>query len=208
MSVSPEGGVTSGKIIYPFHPGYISGNWYNPLGAITVSGVSGNPAINTIKSFPFVCPSPVSITTVACRVVVDSAGTNVQFAIYSANPTTLKPTGNPLSSTASLLLTGTAGTNPSVAYSNAVDMKAGNLYWFACNIDSNTPTFATACGGFSMLPALIGSSTQTNNFAGAGVTWTGYSTAQTFGTWPDLTAASFTDVTSSSIIPFINFKVA
>jgi len=182
------------------HPGYIVNNWYLPY-ALTSFVASIAPGANSIRLFPAFIKHRVTISALGLRVATLSAGGNVQVAIYANNPATGRPTGTALVSTASMSTAAVANVNAAAS----VQLEPG-LYWFATNCDNGTATFAGAAASTVYVGAVIGSATQGNDLLGT-QTLLGLSVAQTFGTWPDLTSASFTEVLTSGSVPLPQFKV-
>jgi hypothetical protein len=178
-------------------PGYIVGNWYMPT--IGVGGGAA-PGAGSIRLYPGYIKQLVTINSLGFRISTGSAGGNVQAAIYANNPATGRPIGNPLASTASMSTTSTGSVNATVS----IQLQPG-LYWWASNCDNGTAVFVSASGAFSPLSFMIGNSAQAVDLT-AVAGFVGTSVTQTFGTWPDLTSASFSDFTSNSA-PIVQFKV-
>lgn len=185
------------------HPGFISGNWYNPVGQRIFSS-AGNPGINTIFFTPFPCPIDVSLQKLGFRVGGTAAVGNIQAAVYASNPLTLKPTGNALVATASM---STAAANTNINSAAVVTLRANQLYWMAENIDNATAVFLTVSPITSDSGNTIGSSSQVNLGGSLTNNMVGYSFAQTFGTWPDMTGQTVADSTSTSI-PIVQMQIA
>jgi hypothetical protein len=134
------------------------------------------------------------------RISTLSGGGNVQCAIYANNPATGRPTGNALVSTASITTASTGSVNATAS----VQLEEG-LYWFATNCDNATAVFVTLTVDSISISQMIGSATQ-GNCLGAGQTITGVTATQTFGTWPSLTSATFTEDTTQNS-PLVQFQV-
>ena len=184
------------------HPGYVPGNWYLPLG-ITASFSTGvAPGNGSIRLALGYIDRPVAINALGGRIQTVSASGNWQAAIYAADPTTKRPTGAALAATPSMATGAAASVNGAVN----VTLQPG-FYWFASNCD-NAVAIPTMISSASPVQAqLVGSPTQANDMLSNNGFISGLSVAQAFGTWPDLTAASFTEVVASSI-PVVQFKVA
>lgn len=179
------------------HPGYIVGNWYIPPGIRAFSSGAA-PGAGSIRLLPDYIKERITINALGVRINTLSAAGNVQAAIYANNPLTNRPTGAALTSTASM----TTGSVANVNASASMQLEPG-LYWFATNCDNGTAVFTSPASYAAS--STVGSPTQTNTLVGnQGLV--GVSTPQTFGTWPDLTSATFTDVNASSI-PVVQFKI-
>lgn len=184
----------------PPFPAYIAGNYYLPPGVTVGAGTA--PPVNTIRCVPFQIFQPVTIQAIGTRITTLSASGNVQFAIYANNAATGRPTGTALGATGSLSTTLTGVFSAAPAGGNFT-LQPGT-YWSAVNQDNSTAAYRTNATGQSFTTALIGTATEasiTNASTSAALT---ISTAQTFGTWPDLTGASFTETTAlgSAMIHF------
>jgi len=185
-------------------PIYVAGNWYTGLmpseSSIAVGAV---PGANSIRLHPFFVTNTITINALGVRLTTLAAGGNIQCAIYANNAATGRPTGTALASTASITTAATGNVNAAVN----VQLTPG-MYWQATNMDNGTAT-AVAFSGTSLAGAsIIGSATQANSIAAGPGTFVGLGVSQTFGTWPDLTAASFTEQVSVTTIPVVQFKVA
>ena len=187
------------------HPGYVSGNFYH--GNTGVSLAAGAAlATNTMRLIPFVLKARVSISEVAFRITTLAAAGNIQFAIYANNPATGRPTGNPLATTGSQT---TAATGPfSVALTGGPITFEAGVYWFAVNSDNSTVVCQVYAAAQVVAGYMIGSATLSDVTGAATTGVMALSVAsQTFGTWGDLTSATFTRIgTGSYCAPII--KVA
>lgn len=176
------------------HPGYVAGRWYQPIDG-TVSGGSAIPA-STVRAIPFVLVRPVMITNLGTRINTAASGGNIQLAIYGAHATTFAPTGAALASTGSISTTST-GTVSAAITQTSVLLQPG-LYWMAVNADATaggTVICQTQGAASSNMSAKIGSTTLANIASGAGTASIAYTVTQTFGSWPDLTGASLSEIT-------------
>ena len=194
----------NGNILNPAkHPGYTVNNWYVPLNYDTTANGAATTT-NSIRLYPGYVAQTLTISNLGGRVITPQTSSNIQFAIY-ANGSGNKPTGNALVSTASMAGT-VAGTISSAA---SVQLPTG-LYWFAGNTDTAgivlTALSSSTTG--SLMNSLIGSATQGNVLGSSSGTLVGYTFAQTFGTWPNLTGQTFGE--SNGVAPYygIEFQVA
>lgn len=181
------------------HPGYIAGNWYTPYG-VAIDAGGANPGANSIRLFPAYIKERITISSLGVRVLTLSAGGNVQAAIYANNPATGRPIGNPLASTSSMSTAAVASVNAAVS----VQVEPG-LYWFATCMDNATAALAVASSNSLYGSSLIGSATQANCLASGGLI--GLSVAGTFGTWPNMTSASFTELNQSGAMGLVQFQI-
>jgi len=190
------------------HPGYISGNWYHGNTGVALANGAALTA-NTVRMIPFVFKTRVTISALATRITTASSGGNIQLAIYDHNSATGFPTGLARATTASISTTAT-GPQPSTGaplVAGDTTFEAG-IYWLAVNSDNST----VICQVYSTAQVVAGymiGSPALSDVTGAGTTGTlALSVAtQTFGTWNDLTSATFTRIGSNGYtIPI--FKVA
>jgi hypothetical protein len=185
------------------HPGYIAGNWYVPAG-YTLTSSGATPAINSIRAYPGLIRGRITISNLGSRVITNVAASNAQLAIYANNPATGRPTGVALASTASLSCAAASTISGAVS----VQLEPG-LYWFCGNVDTATLTFTvqdTSTSG--IMGSTIGSATQGNAFGTGSGSLDGLSVNQTFGTWPDLTSASFNELSGQASVIGVEFQVA
>lgn len=187
--------------LYARRPRYVAGRRYVPAGpSITAAGVA--PGAGSIRLFPGIIEDTITLSALGLRIGIVSAGGNAAAAIYGYDPTTLLPTGLPVSSSANISTASVAN-----IFAAASGQLISNLYWFASNMDNGTAA-ATSVGvnDLSMLQ-LIGGSADADLGANSLV---GLSTPATFGTWPDLTGltvgSGFTEVIAVATIPIVEFK--
>lgn len=178
-------------------PRYISQRYYLAQGPQTAS-VGAAPGANSIRLYPGYIPQKTTIDRLLVRVNTGNAG-NIQAAIYAADPSTYLPIGPALTSTASMDTSAAASVNAAAS----CIMQPG-VYWFATNCDNGSAVMAAIGAGSNYYAQVIGLTTST--MGGSGAMSQGYSFAQTFGTWPDLTGQSLVGVVASTI-PMVEFKV-
>lgn len=181
------------------HPGYIANNWYTQLQAYG-STTGSAPGLGSIRIYPGYIAERVTISALGLRVGTLSAGGNVQAAVYANNAATGRPTGSALVSTASMSTASTGSVNAAVS----LQIEPG-LYWWASNCDNGTAVFESLSTTAPSLSAMIGSATQGNALPSPRGSLA-LSVAQAFGTWPDLTSASFTELLTATV-PIVQFKV-
>jgi hypothetical protein len=182
--------------------GPVVGNWYIPIGCGSI-GAGTAPGANSIRLKLVYFPVQITIDTLGLNISTLGAAANVQAAIYAHNPTTGRPTGTALVSTASMSTAATGVVN------SAASLQLGpGFYWTATNTDSVGAVFrADSAATFTFMSMFLGSATQLTDL-GSSVGLGGLSVAQTFNTWPDLTSASFTELTTSTAVPIVQYKVA
>lgn len=188
------------------HPGYVAGRFYWANNGISIAAglINGQ---NTIKLLPFMLEKPITVSDLATRVNTLAVAGNIQIAIYAADPITKMPTGNALGATGNISTTTISVVSAAIAGGNIV-LAAGQVYWAAVNAD-NATVITTGPGMTGILAGyFIGTTTLATLQSAATSASLCYSVAQAFGTWPSLTAASFTEVTTAMGGPVIALKAA
>lgn len=180
-------------------PGYVANNWYAPFNGVLANGTA--VAANVMRAIPWVPKSRVTLSALGVRVTTGAASGNCQMAVYASDPTTKKPTGTALLSTASISVASTGSFNAT----GSASFSPGVLYWLILNSDNATAVFETLSQGSMVLAEMMGGSTQSSSMTT--VAFTGYSSAQTFGTWPDVTAFTWAEQASTTQA-MIQLKVA
>lgn len=193
------------KIANGIFPGYISGNYYDFMDEATMNGAG---AVNgSLFLYPFMIKEKVTISALAARVTTLSAvggGLDVvMIGIYAHKASTGRPIGNPLASVTGLSTTAVAGIS-GVLGSN-VTLEPG-IYWAAGQAANSTVRMASVINTGKLMLNFIGSATLSNVMAASGYMLT---TSNTYGTFPDLTSAAFTESINGSPQAFrIGGKVA
>lgn len=185
------------------NPGYIVGNWYLPVGITSTAG-GGNGGSGTLRLTPGYIKERITISNLGVRVSTLFSTGNVQAAIYANNPATGRPTGSALVSTASMSTTLVAN----VSAAASLQLEPG-LYWFATCLDNATASLVAVSATITASSATIGSAIAN----GAGVLTTtsgltGVNVAGSFGTWPNLTSATFNESAGSAGYGVVVFQVA
>lgn len=181
----------------PFsHPGFVSGQYYNLYGGSS-NVVSATSHASSITLIPFIAPARVTISALQIAVITTSAAGNVMAGIYATNPTTRRPTGNPVASVTGMSTT--TGAVVSSALGSNVTLEAG-LYWAATEADNATARIMSLSASSGYLASLFGCGTLANlfNIGGTNV-GLAYKVTNTYGTFPDLTAVTPTESTSSAV---------
>lgn len=200
MSISRAIALTDINNLLVDHPGYVVNRWYTPVitGHVTGGNASGT---GNLVIVPGRLRQLITLSALGVRISTANAG-NVQAAIYAHDPATGKPTGTALASTASMSTASAAAVNAAVSI-----QLSPSLYWWAINIDNATAALTSMSIISLGMSQQIGSATQANLTTGA-AGLNAYYVAQTFGTWPDLTSASFTELNTANWAPVVQFKVA
>ena len=164
---------------------YASGYWICPhYGTL---GAGAAMVANTIYLYPFTVRRAVTVGELGARVTTAVAASSVQLAIYASAAG--EPDGAPLASTVSL-----SGATATTISDDVTDfnLAENTTYWMAVNANAAI-TLQHLTGSAQLAAAFtIGAPTLANISAGT-ITGGGWRTvAQTFGTWPTLTAGATT----------------
>lgn len=184
----------------------IASTWWLPFGLPT--GTSTAVPQNIIGLIPFPVPVAMTLSDLGARVVATAAAGNFQLAIYANNPVTNRPTGNALGSTGSLSTTSAANVSQG---SLSIPLVVPGLYWWAVNVDvlaNNVVTFTSLSATAPWTAPLVGAGSEALLQGGGASLQSFFTTPQTFGTWPDLTGATFTEVAAACRAPIIHMKIA
>ena len=189
------------------HPGYKSSVWYLPSGPFVAPAASGGPTAATAYCSPGQIGGNSAVTITALGIRITTLGSsNIQLAIYNDNASSPHRPGTLIDSTPNIVDTSAAPVSGSL---NATHQINPGWYWFCIQTNDATVRYlAHSNSQDTLMPVFIGSSTL-GNVVAAGVSNTtgGVSTTTGvtgFGTWPDFTAATFTEV--GNIGPSIAFQ--
>lgn len=179
-------------------PAYVAGRYYLPSG-LSTPFQSGSNGANSIRCTTAYFRGQAHLDVLGVSVAVTAASGNVQAAIYAINAATGLPTGTALATTGNLstaaqnAVTGTVNGGTPVLLGSAIN--AYTLYAFCTNMDATagpTAQINATQNNAANISADLGASTATLAAAGNQAGLGSWSVSQAFGTWPDLTAASFT----------------
>ena len=193
----------------PMGPGYLVGPLYVPWYSTTqTTGTVAQSATvtycypNWIANInPPSASNPAgtgsgTIGTISINITTLSAGGNTQVALYNNNPATGQP-GTLVASTASM---STAATGAVSSALNA-SVSQGEYWW--CQQSDNTTVRYTVYSA-SLARAFMNGVTSVASITGN--TYAGLSTPSTFGTWPNLSAATFTQTAAIAAAVFFPFS--
>ena len=174
---APAGGAANNQ--------YANNNWISPSLGTLGAGASSNA--NNIYLYPFTVQRSITVSELGARVTTGVAASSVQLAIYASAAG--EPDGAPLASTVSL-----SGVTATTISDNVTDFNLSEktVYWMAINA-SAAITMQHLTGAAQLAAAyVIGAPTLANISAAAANSGGWRSVAQTFGTWPTLTAGATT----------------
>jgi hypothetical protein len=170
---------------------YAVGNWVNPYDGAAVAGSA--LTASTIALYPFIFRRTATVDNLGARVTTVAAGSNVQLAIYDSDSNN-KVTGLPLGATGNLSGATATTVNASVT---AFTIEAGQIYWMAMN-SSGTPVMLAPSALSTHMSNILGGPALADALGTATNSLVLRTVAQTFGTWPDLTAVTPTVVSASA----------
>jgi hypothetical protein len=197
QTISASGGGGGGS-----NNSYAIGRYFTPFDGRGVAG-SANTA-NTISFVPFTVKRGGTVTEIYARVNTVLAGSSFQLAVYAMGANG-DPTGPPIGATASMSSAAVAGVADTLA--TAFDLAANTPYFLAVNVNSGTSIAFIALAGENFYPwTVCGPSSITGFNPGVGNTCFNYTLSHTFGTWPNVTGATFGTVFGNSRVPVALFK--
>ena len=171
---------------------YAVGNWIAPFeGGVSTTG--STLTANTIALYAFTVRRSITVDNLGARVGTVAASSNVQLAIYGSDSSN-KITGTALAATGNL--SGATATSVSASVT-AFTLQAGLIYWMAIN-SSGTPAMYGPGTTNTYQNSILGGSALVDALGATTFTLTLRTVAQTFGTWPDLTATTPTVVSGSA----------
>jgi hypothetical protein len=151
----------------------------------TGAGVSGGIA----TLVPFIPKVTCTVNSLSARVTTGVASSLVQLMIYETTGNSPQPT-NCVGATAATLSGATAAVIEGAVTS--FTLTAGRVYWMGSNASTNGVVYASLVATSTSTMALIGASSAANAFVSATGTTVAYTTPITFGTTPNLAAATLT----------------
>lgn len=159
--------------------------WYaSNLSGILAAGTA--MAVNTVRMVPFIVRETCTISQLGVRITTLGAG-SIDLAIYASNPATGLPTGLPLQTAPPIPTNATGPFSASLVA--PVQLQPG-LYWLASNTNNATAVYQNQGAASPFLAHLLGAPTLAGISASATSSISHLSYAQTYGTWPDVTAAT------------------
>jgi hypothetical protein len=181
---------------------YAIGRYFTPFDGRIISG-SANTA-NTISLIPFTVKRGGTVTEIYARVQTAAAGSLFQLAVYAMGANG-DPTGLPIGATASM--SSAAGAGVADTLTTTFDLAANTPYYLAVNVNSGTTVaFAALAGEISYPWTVCGPSSLTGFNPGLGTACFNNTLSHTFGTWPNVTGATFGTVFGASRVPVALFK--
>jgi hypothetical protein len=155
---------------------------------------------NSLKLMPFLISNSTTISDLGCRITAAASGGFLRLGIYASGTNNL-PTGNPKAVTIDISTTSTGSISQDITGAD-VPLQAG-LYWMAVILDataSATTTLQTLASATINHGYVIGSTTLANvtqSSTNAALSLS-FDNTGAYGTWPDLTSASFVESTSQA----------
>ena len=173
---------------------YALGKQFTPFLGVVAAG-TGNSA-NVISLIPFEVKRSGSVAEMSARVSTVVAGSLFQLAVYAMGSNG-EPTGTPLGSTASM--SGAAAALVSDTLATNFNLVADTPYFLAVNVNTGTTLAFAALSLASTYPMTVCGPSSVSGINNAGACFNYSIAGQTFGTWPDLTGATFTTAIVSRV---------
>lgn len=176
-------------------PDYVAGRWY-PMAAATASSAGVAAASGTLRLVPFTIRRPITVSDLGARVTTVGLG-SFQLGLYANDADTMRPTGAVLARTGGILTTSLAAVSGDITGDNVA--LAPGVYWAGVNVDATSAAavFTAINASVSLYGTLMGSATLANVSSAASVTTISLTTPMAYDTWSDITAATFTEVTTA-----------
>jgi hypothetical protein len=174
---APAGGAANNQ--------YANTYWISPL--LGTLGAGAAMVANTIYLYPFTVQRSITVSELGARVTTGVAASSVQLAIYASSAG--EPDGAPLAASVSL-----SGVTATTISDNVTDFNLSEktVYWMATNANAAITMQHLTGTGTVIAAYVIGTPTLANISAGGTSSGGWRSVAQTFGTWPTLTAGGTT----------------
>lgn len=208
LGVAPDGTPVLSPLLGTILQRHVAGRWYHAAQMATSSGAA--MTTGNARLVPFFLLETITISDLGCRIQTAASGGNLALAIYASDATTQYPTGTPVASTGSISTTSSGPVSADITGAD-VQLTPG-LYWMAVSVDATASSVVTTTAqsnSFTWMTFLLGSTVLSRlSSGGSGSVSMHLETAMTFGTWPNLTAASFTEIANSQASTLIQFKVA
>ena len=186
------------------HPGYRTGTWFSP---IPYAGYAAGAALvqDSARFIPFVLEQAITISDLGTRITTLHAANNIQLAIYANNQSTGRPTGSELAATGNITTASTGAVSADITGSD-VTLQPG-LYWMGVNSSASTVVCQAIAAAASIAGHLIGAAGIGTVTSGGTSSVINLSTGLTFGTWGDVTSASWTE-NATNVYAAVFFKVS
>jgi hypothetical protein len=166
---------------------YVVGNVIIPAEGVygTGAGVSANVA----TLVPFIPKVTCTVNSLSARVTTGVASSLVQLMVYETTGNSPQPT-NCVAATGATLSGATAAVIEGAV--TAFTMTANRVYWLASNANTNGVVYASLVTTSTSTMSIVGASSAANAFISATGTTAAFTTPITFGTTPNLAAATLT----------------
>jgi hypothetical protein len=178
--------------------GHIASRWYAFKDQAT--GAAGNVVtLGTMYATLVRVSEKLTIDHLSAKVSTISAAGNFQLALYAVGNKT--PTGLPLAYTGSISTgSATAPTTGTLTGGSLVSAGKAQLpigwYWLVLNCDNSVAAFIAASGAQTIMSSEYGASAAAQAIGSSAIV-NSVTSPQTFGAWPDVSAAPWTDQTGS-----------
>lgn len=197
------GGITLGQSASLFQPPYVAGRWYASSDEVTAPGGTIAPGLNTLRLCVVSIPRPITISDIGSRITTLSIAGNIQLGLYAADPVTNLPSSLPIATTANIATDSVGAVSADIAGADV--MLVPGLYWFGVMADNAVVVVAGSAPGVPRMARFVGSTTLANVASNVpGIT---YTSAVTYGTWPNLTSSPPTEAAGVAE-PYLVFKVS
>jgi len=185
------------------HPGYVAGRWYWPFGATAQANLSVVVGNANLRLALVLVPQRITVSDLFTRIGTASAGGNIQLGVYAQDASTKYATGAVLASTGNISTTTATVVSATLGASTQL---APGWYWVGAMADNGTVGVTGTATGIVRGAAMIGSTTLGNVSSAMVVNAIAAQYSVTFGTWPNLTGVTPTEVLTGE--PMVGFKIS
>jgi hypothetical protein len=172
-------------------PSYVAANWY--LGGLAGQQTIAGSVLSTTLQYmiPVIIRQQCTIGALGMRIA--TLGTsNVQMALYASDPAAVNRPGALLSNTASFVNTATGFFSSALLANQQLDP---GTYWIALQVNDVTMISVALSAASGEFTRIMGSATAGNSIQVAGTQVLGLTAVSVFGTWANMTGATFTELT-------------
>lgn len=166
---------------------YVVGNVIIPAEGVYGTGVGVSANVATLV--PFIPKVTCTVNSLSARVTTGVASSLVQLMVYETTGNSPQPT-NCVAATGATLSGATAAVIEGAV--TAFTMTANRVYWLASNANTSGVVYASLVTTSTSTMSIVGASSAANAFISATGTTAAFTTPITFGTTPNLAAATLT----------------
>jgi hypothetical protein len=184
-------------------PPYQTGNWYNAVPGQT-AGTAVVQTSGKVVCEPFVIYQQVTINQLGVNILV-AGSSNFQMALYNNNSSNRPGTEIDDTHGANTVDTTTGVNQVSLGSS---DVLSPGIYWFCITQNDSTVKYLSVSNANTFVTGLIGSSAVANTLSNSYTQGVTGSLTYPTGTWGSLGSVTWSDVTTSGVVPIFAYHVS